>query len=103
MVTQLKVTLLASNCTGGTAMSSGQVFNPPIPQFPKAYVQKQTLQAGAYTVTFHEDSRQPNLFHYVISDNKDQIMMWGQETCLEDAERCANEWVQQFLKASYAS
>ena len=64
---------------------------------------KKTIQVGAFDVEFFEDSKVPGMYHYVICRRGNpEILMVGNEECFDDAERCAKEWVTDFLKSAYS-
>ena len=65
---------------------------------------KRAIQVGAFDVEFYEDSRVPGMYHYVICRRgKTEILMVGHDECFDDAERCAKDWVTEFLKSAYST
>lgn len=70
------------------------VLEFPNPQRVGSVV-KRTLSHNGYEADFYTDSK-TQLVHYVITrQGESEIVMWGQEKSIEEAERRALEWMTQ--------
>lgn len=79
-------------------MSAGHVLEFPTPQDSRL---KKTLSANGYETFFYEDARY-GLVHYVITRSGErEIVMWGQETSLAEAETTAKEWMLGFTQRAH--
>ncbi len=74
-------------------MSAGHVVDFPSPSQDRV---KKTLIANGYEAFLYEDSAH-SLVHYVITRKGEaEIVMWGQENSVQEAEQTAKEWMVGF-------
>lgn len=76
----------------------GQVvqFDSPSPGKAGKLV-KRTLCCGGYEADFYADPK-TTLIHFIITRKGDaEIVMWGQEPSMSEAERVALDWMGAFV------